>query len=122
MRYIIIPGESSLKWHVWDTLQHQYVRSFKTHEAADDMAADLNEIHEDHSPSAPLSQALVDRVKLDAAVCDIRGVEMSDAAERSRSKGMPIRAKEQEEESARLRQRSRDLYALLKAAGAKLEG
>lgn len=121
MRYTIEDAEYSGRWYVYDTLKGQLVWRCKTREAASEMANDLEHIHTSSQAAPSVPEDVAQRMRLLAAVSDIRGVECLDRADAAERCGAKLLVKAEYEEAAKLRQRSSDLYLLLKAAGVSVE-
>lgn len=121
MRYVVKDGIGNphrSTYYVYDTVKDQVVWTWSVKYLANQMCQDLNEIDRE---SRAVPEDVVQRMRLEAAVCDIRAVELFDRADAAEKRGALQVQKESEAEGAKLRQRARDIYALLKAAGVELE-
>lgn len=124
MRYIVVENTKPGSYFVYDTEKQSLVWLHTDHNDAIDMRDALNDIENKPSqlpkkPAVPVQ--LVQRVRNFAAVCDIRGVEFINKADAAENRCEFELAKEHGVKAVELRQRSRDLYTLLEAAGVSLE-
>jgi hypothetical protein len=120
-RYVTVETRGVRAWHVLDTMQGQLVWTDTDRDKAWKVEADLEAAHKANEKPHVVLEGVVERMKLDAAISDIRAVELFDVADAAREEGDSRREKEAETEGARLRLRSRDIYALLEAAGVSLK-
>lgn len=120
-RYTAWPGMTSGRWYIFDTEKNEIVWSVRSEAKAVDLVLYLNEISQRNPEKEPVPEKVAQRLMLFAAVCDVKGVEFEDRAEDAGRRGDTAMEKEHSREAQELRQRSRDLYLLLEAAGVQLE-
>jgi hypothetical protein len=118
MRYEVWSGNASGNYYVSDTQLKTIVLMTKSEDEANWLVSYMEKARAELSVPASVPADVVERLKLDAAVSEIRSVELFDRAENA---SIPVVKDDSEREAVKLRQHANDIYTLLKAVGVELE-
>lgn len=120
MRYIRKVEAIGGRHYVWDSEKQEAVWSGEDAAQVAKVAAYLELLHARNPERETVPAEVAQRIRLFAAVCDVEGVEYEDKAIAAEKRGDLPSMSEHSRKAARLRQRSRDLFLLMKAAGVPL--